>query len=492
VSTQKKHGGTLLNDNLDGTLSVVGRRDDDPRFRSVPGWDQKDALVVSQGPMGSVNKLELRTRTADQVQGGKVAPHSAIEHDVTPASKSSLPTTSDLVHTPSSQLRNHYLTPAANAQPAKNLQGAALETWNYIRPFLKEFKECPDSSWIPDLLKLPKVRDIIWNDDYIRTHGFVDKLSRDVATMVLQVTGEAPPRICSKCREGKGPYGECIVISPEAPIDARLAFGACASCIYKGQGTSCTTKFWGKQRALDAAAQLRKLPAARQVGADTGETETPLRNVSQTQSSVRRSERVQHKESATERVVDNPPGTVATAATGDAKSKKPDDVVPSSVSHTPVPAPAQTRVTRPLNRVSEPSRPSLQPSNTAHMEIEEWELAPGRLQSAAVPEDGDLPETIAFSQPYLTANQSVPAAQDTTFRVEVVSPGMSVRFAATPERVRICSVGAGKLKVRMQGENEFHVGPHAMFRVLKDRSCVVLNRLYGDAVLHVTEVPDYS
>jgi hypothetical protein len=126
------------------------------------------------------------------------------------------------------------------------------------------------------------------------------------------------------------------------------------------------------------------------------------------------------------------------------------------------------------------------------MEIQDWELAPGRLRSAAPPEDGELAETIAFSQPYLTANQSVPTAPDTTFRVNVVNSGSSVRFAATPDRVRICSVGAGKVKVRMQGEEEFDIGPHGMFRVLRGRSCVVLNRLYGDAVLHVTEVPDYS
>jgi hypothetical protein len=48
------------------------------------------------------------------------------------------------------------------------------------------------------------------------------------------------------------------------------------------------------------------------------------------------------------------------------------------------------------------------------------------------------------------------------------------------------------VKVRIQGEEEFDLGPHGMFRLLPGRSCVVLNRLYGSAVLHVTEVSDYS
>lgn len=128
------------------------------------------------------------------------------------------------------------------------------------------------------------------------------------------------------------------------------------------------------------------------------------------------------------------------------------------------------------------------------MEIQDWELAPGRLLSAApAAADGELPADIAFSRPYLTAaNQAVAVAPDVTLRVDVVASGSSLRFAPSADRVRLCAVGAGKVRVRMQGEAEFAIGPHGVFRVLRGRSCVVLNRLYGDAVLHVTEVPDYS
>jgi hypothetical protein len=428
--------------------------------------------------------------STDKRQTNADATKSLKDHPATPAQRVDPVEPSPALPAPPSQPRNHYLTSASNAQPVKGLEGGALEIWNYIRPHLTEFTECPDSSWIPELLKLPKVRDIIWDDSYTASNGFKDRVSRDVATMILQVTGEAPLKTCSRCRDGsKGPYKECIVISAQAPIDARLAFASCASCIYNGQGTYCTTKFWGKKRALEAAAEMPGQTTVQQAEADQ---EQPSMSVSGPQmpsgngdhSPVRRSERVQVKEAIAQSAPYDLP-VPARAASEDAP------YVPYEGDLAPASSPPPRRFTRTFNRRSE-EQTDLHPTNTENMEIQDWELAPGRLRSAAPPEDGELAETIAFSQPYLTANQSVPTAPDTTFRVNVVNSGSSVRFAATPDRVRICSVGAGKVKVRMQGEEEFDIGPHGMFRVLRGRSCVVLNRLYGDAVLHVTEVPDYS
>lgn len=458
------HGGWTLNDNLDGTLSALRRRDDDVRFQSVQGWDRRDALVVRRGPMASIDEPSASTEPADSVK----------INESTPGSTADQPTASTALPTPSSQLRNHYLTPTSNARPAEGLDPDALETWKCIRRHLSGFPDwCPDSSWIPELLKLPKVRDIVWDQAYIANNGFRGKVSRDVATMAIQVTGEAPPKTCSRCRDGnKGPYGECIVISEQAPIDARLAFSSCASCIYNGQGTYCTAKFWGKKRAVDAAAEIADRTSTELGGADTEESRTPISG-----SQVRRSERVQVKEATAQSVAYEPPAPAA---------HDEDPVPPPSP-----PTPAARRHKHTLARESE-GQVELHPTNTNDMEIEDWELAPGRLRSAAPAADGELPEDIAFSQPYLTTNQSVAIGQDMTFRVDIVTSGSSLRFAPSADRERICSVGAGKVKVRLQGEEEFAIGPHGMFRVSRGRSCVVLNRLYGNAVLHVTEVPDYS
>ncbi|OIW25148.1 hypothetical protein CONLIGDRAFT_83137 [Coniochaeta ligniaria NRRL 30616] len=466
----KIHGGCTFNDNLDGTLSLVGWRDAGAR---------SEALVVSQ----------KRSNITDDVSavGDVTERQTDINSHPTPYQILGLPSpapnvntsvASDVIQLPSSQRKDHYLTPASKAQPVKDLAGGALEIWNYIRPYLTQFTECPDSSWVPELLKLPKVRDIVWNDAHIATNGFKDKVSRDVATMVVQVTGEIPPKTCSRCRDNRGPYGECIVISSQAPIEARLGFASCACCVYHGQGTYCTLKFWGKKRA-DAAAELEA-----QTKTQEGKADRELASMSaiagsqvpastEVQSPFRRSERVQVKEAIAQSAPDSPP------------------YVPKDDTPAP-PSPPPQRVLRLFNRRPEHQAQVQQPSNTDGMEIEDWELAPGRLRSTATPEDGEPAENIAFSKAYLTANQSVRVTQDVSFRVDVVACGTSLRWAATPDRMRICSVGAGKVKVRIQGEEEFDLGPHGMFRLLPGRSCVVLNRLYGSAVLHVTEVSDYS
>lgn len=407
---------------------------------------------------------------------------------VPPSPKATAPVMSDAVPVPVSQRRISYLTPAHKSQSIHDLAGGALEIWNYIRPHLTLFTECPDSSWIPELLALPRVRDIVWNDTYIAHHGFTDKVSRDVATLVVQVTGETPPKTCSRCRDGnKGPFGECIVISSQAPIDARLGFSACASCIYNGQGTYCTLKFWGKKRAEAAAAELE--------GGTPQEAEADREHPTSAdaQARIRRSERVQVKEAMLQSAPDDGPDT-------------PYEAYYEDESAPPSPQPPPQRVLRAFNnrRPERQEQPQQQqqpmPISTDGMEIEDWELAPGRLRSAAAPDEdgtgggggGPAENMIAFSRPYLSTSQSVRVNQDVVFRVEVVTSGSSLRWAASSDRMRVCSVGAGKVRVRIQGEEEFDLGPHGMFRLLPGRSCVVLNRLYGSAVLHVTEIADYS
>lgn len=516
------HRRTLVNDNLDGTLSVIGRRDDDARYQSVRHLDQKDALVVKQGPFEDIQELAhpfldhpsqlQRHRKQDRPEMGEFlavtpevvrAPPSQSTtdtHDHPPGSSTQPPSPQRKTHDvppashaqpSSSQLRHHYLTPASHAQPIQTLEGGALEIWNYIRPHLSSFTECPDSSWIPELLELPKVRDIVWNNTFVAHNVFKDKVSRDVATLIMQVTGEIPDKTCSRCRDGKGPYGECIVISSEAPIDARLAFAACASCIYNGQGTYCTLKFNGKKKAEEAAESMRLSGATYDADADVNQSNMSSISGSQAQgriheqSPVRRSERVQVKEAIAQSV----PATTPISGRDDI----PDAPYIPYEGEAPLPPdlPPPQHV---LHTLDGPSKQQSQPlpTNTDEMEIEDWELAPGLLRSKAPQDDNEPAENIGYSRTYLTAAQSVRVNEDTTVRVEVVGSGSTLRWAATPDRIRCGFVVAGKVKVRVEGEDEFDLGPQGMFRLLPGKSCVVLNKLYGNATLHVTEVKEYN
>lgn len=136
--------------------------------------------------------------------------------------------------------------------------------------------------------------------------------------------------------------------------------------------------------------------------------------------------------------------------------------------------------------------PQLETSSTGHLPMEDWELAPGRIRSTAPRPDSETgpAQNIAFSKAYLTANQSVKVSADASFRMDIVTSGNSLQWKAKEDVLRICSVGAGKIRVRILEEEEFNLGPHGMFRLVPGKSCVVTNKLYGDALLHVCEFPE--
>lgn len=367
------------------------------------------------------------------------------------------------------------------------LSANASEMWEYIRPYLSKFKQCPNSGWVPELISLPRVRDMGWNEGWILKNGFRDAKAQDISTLIIQVTGERPPNPCSRCRKGdKGPYGECIVISRAADPRARSRIVGCANCVYHGQQTFCSFKFSDEQRAHDQGDTAFAPPPEAQTpnpitpGTDSAQNQWP-----------RRSERVLLHESLSLSEVSNrrtelkheqEVGLLSTQV------HQPISKSPSASVQSAAAIQSQSSSVPVLKDVSL-ARPT---QETDNLEMDDWEIAPGRLRSSdAVAatrtlEEAEPPENIAFSKAYLT-NQSVRVSADVAFRVEVVSSGSPVRWQVGRNRMRICSVAAGKVRVRIEGENEFSIGHHGMFKVRSGKGCVVQNRLYGDAVLHVSE-----
>jgi len=177
----------------------------------------------------------------------------------------------------------------------------------------------------------------------------------------------------------------------------------------------------------------------------------------------------------------------------------------------PVPGPSWDDAS--ASRPSQPAPLSDMPATHARLpsandlEMEDWEVAPGRIRAAVseMPESKcrppdllrDLQLTtgsssysldIAFSNPYLTSNQNIIVDESLSFRVEVIHPGQTRRFEADRDVVKICSLGAGKLRVRIEGEPEFAIGPSGMFKIKPGVSCAVENRIYADSVLHISSV----
>ncbi|KAH6988015.1 hypothetical protein BKA56DRAFT_578176 [Ilyonectria sp. MPI-CAGE-AT-0026] len=119
------------------------------------------------------------------------------------------------------------------------------------------------------------------------------------------------------------------------------------------------------------------------------------------------------------------------------------------------------------------------------LEMEEWEVAPGRMT------DGSSSQNIAFSNSYLTSGQPVSVSEDVSFNVLVIKPGSSNHWTIEDDRLRTVSVAAGKVNVTMS-EKSFQLGPNGMFVVRPGQTCKVENRLYVDSVVHCTTIANFE
>ncbi|RGP81792.1 hypothetical protein FLONG3_96 [Fusarium longipes] len=119
------------------------------------------------------------------------------------------------------------------------------------------------------------------------------------------------------------------------------------------------------------------------------------------------------------------------------------------------------------------------------LEMEDWEVAPGRMK------DDSSSDNIAFSNSYLTSGQPVTVSEDISFNVIVLKPGTSSHWNVEDDKLRTCSVAAGKVRVTM-GEQTFQLGPNGMFVVRPGQSCKVENRIYVDSVVHCTTIGDFA
>ncbi|KAJ4251936.1 hypothetical protein NW762_011236 [Fusarium torreyae] len=119
------------------------------------------------------------------------------------------------------------------------------------------------------------------------------------------------------------------------------------------------------------------------------------------------------------------------------------------------------------------------------LEMEDWEIAPGRMK------DESSSDNIAFSNSYLTSGQPVTVSEDVSFNVIVLKPGTTSHWKVEDDKLRTCSVAAGKLRVTM-GEQTFQLGPNGMFVVRPGQACKVENRLYLDSVVHCTTIGEFA
>ncbi|KAH8899751.1 hypothetical protein GQ53DRAFT_815811 [Thozetella sp. PMI_491] len=246
-----------------------------------------------------------------------------------------------------------------------------------------------------------------------------------IAAIIIQLTGEEA-RPCSRCVAGKGPFDKCYVMSAGAGSGAKKQYPGCANCLYRGKQTTCTLVSKDHQIAPG------RLPAAGQI---------------------------------TRKDVSNQNFELDGAAAGNNPAIRRQIHQQSSLITAGQSLPIHT------------------------LEMEDWEVAPGRILEEA----GEDPENVAFSKAFLSANQAVPVCDDVGFRVDTIKSGTTLHIESDRNKTRICSIATGKLTIRIKGEHEqeFTIGPHGMFRVKAGVSCAVTNRLYSDGILHTTVLSGY-
>lgn len=205
----------MLNDNMDGTLSLIGsytRRNESGRYPPV---------VVSRRPLDPDEPtmppptVPAKTQKA-LVSLGKVKAVTSVlgDEDVM---MGDVDAASLEPQEPSS--------PHLAADPR-----SSEELWKYIRPFLQVHSSIPTVNWVRHVIQLPRVREIKWNQERVKEHPYKDSHARDITALIVQVTGVVAPVPCDHCVQGKGPFIGCIMISPEAPTEARAGVLSCANC----------------------------------------------------------------------------------------------------------------------------------------------------------------------------------------------------------------------------------------------------------------------
>ncbi|RYO88846.1 hypothetical protein DL764_008674 [Monosporascus ibericus] len=355
--------------------------------------------------------------------------------------------------------------------------GSGEELWQYVHPYLKHtpFSPIPQTGHVPQMLTLPRVRDLEFREN--PANPYSEARAQDISALVMQVTGQEPPHPCSRCQEGKGPFKGCYVISVEAPQSTRNMVRACANCFYKCNQTYCDLKDWSLQAYPELAGSSEPKRTS---------TQSPARANPSALTSYpeRRSDRIVLRESIAESFSASNKRRAVTEG---------HDEYSMNVSSNQ----SMINESRPQTRRDEHSsvqddtilfsNPQTVLANPAQLlELETWEIAPGRIRSK-----GDQPaENVAFSTTYLSQQgQAVMVAPNIAFQVVTVRPGTAHMWKKDgTDKLRLCSVAAGKVKVKMHGE-EFTIGPHGMFKVGPGVECTAINTLYVDAMLHISVLP---
>ena len=237
----------MLNDNGDGTFSVRGAY----RSRSgcIGGTRIKTPaipIVVSREPLGRDSPVP-EAQLPDHLKGTKRPRASLAKRETGTAGTPKL-----IENTPSS-VKSDSVKPIE--RETLNIGSGKDDLWTYIQARLVSTTEVPQATAIQLLLRLPKRRDVQYNTHRRRVE-FAETGPRDIAAMIIQVTGDHVPDMCTRCRKGKGPFQGCVVVSQSAHHKAQTRYPCCANCLFGGKKPNCSLKSATQKRWYNSSLAL--------------------------------------------------------------------------------------------------------------------------------------------------------------------------------------------------------------------------------------------
>ncbi|KAH8771086.1 hypothetical protein F5883DRAFT_643033 [Diaporthe sp. PMI_573] len=288
------HYSCLLNDNCDGTFTIVGKYTQSKNGKSRP------ALVKSKNHLPNERMLQpqppatwvtvqqrkrfaeglkkARSRTSPDPCGLKTVDEMMLDSavvDISSDDTSEASESSELPQMPSSlgtqkrftesvasssdetwndsssspgsdgEITNHFKGPNRRRNRVKHEEahysrhGATQENWGMIRKYFGIRKyDPPETGHFAALLATPRSRDIVLRPGM----RFIADGSK-IELLIVHMTGKEPPVPCKSCALGRGPFKDCVAINKEAAGDITNGILCCTNCACsRNLGQSCNLK----------------------------------------------------------------------------------------------------------------------------------------------------------------------------------------------------------------------------------------------------------
>lgn len=396
---------------------------------------------------------------------------------------------------------------APSSQPTSttdlSLTSNSQKLWRYVLRFLLTSPRWVTTDvQVMKLLELPRRRDVHWRETWNECRLGDDRWH--ILGMLIHLVGEKLNKNCTTCRRGAGPFSGCYVVPKEASYQDHQYLRSCANCHFLHQKGACSIKGSWESRTGDNIRTSGPTESSATEWATNAHKKRRLSSLDheaeEDLASRRRSERLVDRE---DEGGPEPRRKIVTLSLHPKESRA------SPGSRGAMPGRTATSDKPQSLTASSALINAGQVQSDDLLEMEEWEIAPGRIRETGV-ERIESKSTcfqpppiimshdkltrmadIAFSKSYLETNQAVQVSADVRFEVKTIKSGGSLQVDADAGRTRYCSLASGKLRVLVEEQPEFTIGPHGMFKIKPGLKALVQNRLYIDSVLHIASHDEY-